>query len=89
MTIETYFTMNARIAAILRQGSDPMALYAAQRIEELERTVGIRGECLEIAMKALRYYDRLGLAIPKKALAEIGARLAELETSNGDDRKAA
>lgn len=39
----------------------------------------VHAECLEIAMKALRHYDRLGLAIPKKALAQINERLAELE----------
>ena len=49
MTIKTYFTMNARIVAILRQDSDPMALYAAQRIEELEAEV----EQLRDSLKAI------------------------------------
>ncbi len=45
----------------------------------LMRESRIRKVCLEIAMKALRHYDRLGLAIPKKALAQINERLAQLE----------
>ena len=85
MTVETYFTMNAQIVAILRQGSDPMALYAAQRIEELERIAGVRGECLEIAMKALRQYAATILGAPSYAesmLVGIKARLAMLEQEN-------
>lgn len=39
----------------------------------------VRDECLAIAKTALGHYDRLGLAIPKKALAQINERLAELE----------
>ena len=82
MTIETYFTMNARIVAILRQGKDPMTLYAAQRIEELELISGIRYKCLEIALGALEYIKdaqpgTMEMAI--SALDEIQRRLAELE----------
>ena len=83
MTIETYFTMNARIVAILRQGNDPMALYAAQRIEELERISGIRYECLEIAIEALRWYGHncpvLLCGKAGEALDDIEQRLAQLE----------
>ena len=81
MTIETYFTMNARIVAILRQGSDPMALYAAQRIEELELISGVRYKCLVIAMETLALYTE-GSAdgVPAQGtLVEIEAHLAELE----------
>ena len=39
MTAETYPEMNTKIVGILRWGGDPMALYAAQRIEELEAEV--------------------------------------------------
>jgi hypothetical protein len=83
MTIETYFTMNARITAILRQGNDPMALYAAQRIEELERISGIRYECLEIATQALEYIKDAALPgtveMAISALDSIEQRLAQLE----------
>ena len=79
MTVETYFTMNARIVAILRQGSDPMALYAAQRIEELERTAGIRDECLETAVDALKLHSASADSTARHALNCIRQRLAELE----------
>ena len=40
MTLETYRVMNAKIVEILRwDESNPMLLYAAQRIEELEAEV--------------------------------------------------
>ena len=40
MITETYPEMNTKIVGILRWGGDdPMALYAAQRIEELEAEV--------------------------------------------------
>ena len=55
-----------------------------QALEVALRENRTKDECLEIAMKALRHYDRLGLAIPKKALAEIRARLAELEPETSD-----
>jgi hypothetical protein len=78
MTIETYFTMNARIVAILRQGSDPMALYAAQRIEELEQIAGIRGKCLSIAVGALQNHAHLDILKVQGIMAEIKRRMAEL-----------
>ena len=40
MTIETYPEMNAKIVELLRwDADDPMSLYAAQRIEELEAEI--------------------------------------------------
>lgn len=36
MEIHTYPEMNQKIKDILRLGDDPMCLYAAERIEELE-----------------------------------------------------
>lgn len=37
MEIHTYPEMNAKIVGILRVSDSPVMLYAAQRIEELER----------------------------------------------------
>jgi len=64
-------------ATIARISENANAL--GEEITWLRREACARGECLEIAMEALRHYDRLGLAIPKKALAEINKRLAQLE----------
>ena len=61
---------------IARISTDTQAL--GEEITWLRREAHVRGECLEIAVKALRHYDRLGLAISKKALAQINERLAEL-----------
>jgi hypothetical protein len=48
-------------------------------LKRAQRENRVRGKCLSIAIEALEHYDRLGLAIPKKALAQINERLAELE----------
>lgn len=79
MTVKTYFTMNARIVAILRWSADPTMLYAAQRIEELEQMASVRGECLSIAMKMLRHYAELTVFNARETVGEIEARLAVLE----------
>lgn len=62
---------------IARISVDAHAL--GEEITWLRREAHVRGECLEIAMEALRHYDRLGLVIPKKALAQVNERLAQLE----------
>lgn len=39
IAVNTYPEMNRKIVALLRRCEDPMLLYAAQRIEELEQKV--------------------------------------------------
>ncbi len=48
--MKTYPTMNAKIVDLLKMKDDPTSLYAAARIEELERRVK-RAEKLERACK--------------------------------------
>jgi hypothetical protein len=76
MTAETitYPEMNAKLVDLLRwDKGNSMLLYAAQRIEELERVASVRGECLAIAIEALRS------ARYNTTLSVIERRLAELE----------
>jgi len=47
----TYPEMNDKIVAILRVSDEPHCLYAAQRIEELEKMLAAERE------RAERYYD--------------------------------
>jgi len=39
MNVQTYPEMNQKIVALLRQTGEPMCIYAAQRIEELEKAM--------------------------------------------------
>ena len=48
--MKTYPTMNAKIVDLLKMKDDPTSLYAAARIEELERRVK-RAERLERALE--------------------------------------
>jgi len=79
--------MNTKIVGILRWGGDPMALYAAQRIEELEAEIEqaqnenrVREECLTVAIEALDWCAGNTLeCIADEALLQIERRLAELK----------
>jgi len=52
--IETYPEMNKRIVEILRLGYEPMDLYAAARIEELEqRCAELEQRCAELSNEPL------------------------------------
>ena len=88
MTIETYPEMDAKIVSILRtNGERVMTLYAAQRIEELERVADIRDECLRIAMETLGWYiGGSSDGIPAQGtLTEIKTLLAELEPGDASN----
>jgi len=84
MTIKTYPEMDTKVIELLRWDDDnPVMLYAAQRIEELELIAGVRYECLKMAIEALRWYGYNGPVLlcgkAGETLNEIERRLAELE----------
>ena len=84
MIIETYPEMDVKIIELLRWDTgNSLMLYAAQRIEELERIASVKDECLETAKEALYWYGRncpvLLCGKAGEALDEIERHLAELE----------